>query len=180
MENFRLVVPLSRRMIFFAVMGLLISAFVLYGIFFIWTEEIKMEDDSLMPIWFKAVFSVIAVVVVAGFLKYSVGVIIRLIQKRGAMLLTPDGVGDTFAVFSFLALMTSVSVKFIPWEAFASEAETEGTVPLKSSKIGDVRAGKIAKLMLGVSGFSLTIGRINGADFEKLRCGFLAPPQTEE
>lgn len=169
-------VRLSPRMI---VLCLLFTFFVLvigYGIVFMNTHTIYM-DDGTMPVFFKVFMTAVCAVIEAGLL-FMVIPMWKRIFKDGAMTLTKEGIENTFILFTLLAFWTTFKIRFIPWNALiADESDDDGyLVDVKLLPPGSV--GAVAKFLLKITGFNFQIGKIKKEDIEVYRQRALA--QNEE
>ena len=105
-------IPLHWRVKVLAILFACIGVFLLWGGI---TLAGPAGDSLERPM--RWLFLIAIHVVNAGILWFAGSVLRRWGTGRGAMTLTPDGIYDTFFIFTLLAFWTTVRVRYIPWEA---------------------------------------------------------------
>ena len=113
-----------------------VVAFGWYGIYFLQTHEILMENGEPMEATNRMVFTVLGVLIV---LSWTFSFLMVLIQAlRGyAFYMDEDGIHNTATVLVFLAFIFVVPIKEIPYSAIIKTLEVRGiaTLVLDKSKL---------------------------------------------
>lgn len=156
----------------FSVFGIII----LYGIYVLLTQQIYMEDDTVMPFYFKLIFVIIAFIVESGIIFMVLPLWKRIIKKTGAMTITSRGIENTFTVFTLFAFWTTFKIDFIPWEAMDLDS-TNQIITINFEFLPKQACGKIARLLL-ISGFNYNIGKISFNEIKEYRDKALASYQV--
>lgn len=110
--------------IFFAFL-LAITAIGWYGLWFINTETIHMEDGSVMGNDFKLIASAVMGAAVLSW-TFSLVTVIRQIFSGCAFTISEEGVCNTYCAVSFLAFIFVIPIKRIPYSAI-KELREEGS-----------------------------------------------------
>lgn len=153
--------------VFFMIIG--------YGIVIICSQQIYMEDDTLVPWQLKALIACVALLVETGIGFMIFPIWHRILSKRGAMTLTKKGIEDTFLMFNILAFWTIFRVRIIPWEAVCKDELADmgidlgGDIDVDTSKLPKDSANAVARFMLRITGFNHTIGKITSEEIIKYR-----------
>ncbi len=166
MEN-SVTVSLSVRMIILCSMFSFFGLIILYGIFFILTQQIYMEDDTLMPIYFKLIFAVFASVVELGILFMVFPIWKRVFTKTGAMTITSRGIENTFTLFNLFAFWTILKINYIPWNAMVLDEKDE-TICIEFDLLPKESCGKLARFLL-LGGFNYGVGKIEFKEIKDYR-----------
>ena len=104
-------------------------------------------------------FLLIAIHVVnAGLLWFCGSLLLRWVTGRGAMTLTPDGICDTFFIFTLLAFWTTVRVRRIAWEAIEFPAG-EDTVRVRRALLPR-QMPPLVRFLLTYSGLPYQVGNV--------------------
>lgn len=157
-------VPLTGRILVLCGMFSVFALIIFYGIIVLCTQTIYMEDDTVMPIYFKIMFSAVAIVVETGILFMIFPIWKRIIKKTGAMTLTKYGIENTFTIFNFLAFWTIFKINIIPWNAMEFDSLSQ-TISIERDRLPEGSCNKIAGLLL-IAGFNFSIGKIT---FEEIK-----------
>ena len=160
-------IPLSGRIIATCILFSVFALFFIYGAFLLITQDIYMEDDTLMPIGFKVLFMAVLCIVELGILNMVIPLWYRILSGRGAMTLTRDGISDTFFIFTILAFWTTMKVRIIPWDALEYDAE-EKTFSVDIKKLPKKSCNILARFIL-LRGFNYQVGKITGEELYKYK-----------
>lgn len=160
-------IPLSGRTIATCILFSVFALFFIYGAFLLITQDIYMEDDTLMPIGFKVLFMTVLCIVELGILNMVIPLWHRILSGRGAMTLTRDGISDTFFIFTILAFWTTMKVRIIPWDAIEYNAE-EKTFSVDIKKLPKKSCNILARFIL-LGGFNYQVGKITGEELYKYK-----------
>ena len=160
-------VPLAVNMKILCGLFSIFGIVILYGIFILLTQQIYMEDDTVMPLYFKLIFVVVAFIVELGIIFMVFPLWKRIIKKTGAMTITSRGIENTFTVFNMFAFWTIFKIDFIPWEAMDLDPTNE-TITMNFEFLPKQACGKIARLLL-IGGFNYNIGKISFKEIKEYR-----------
>lgn len=119
-----------------SVMLLIITIIGWYGVFFLNTNEILMEDNLPMDSQTKMVFSIAESLIVISW-TLSLFTILRQIVKGKAFSIDKEGVHSTSSAVIILAFIFVVPIKKIPYSAIEKITKEEGilTLYLDKSKV---------------------------------------------
>lgn len=107
--------------------------FVWYGICFLSTNEILMEDNVPMDAGTKTIFTVLMSLV--GFSwTISLFTLIRQMVSGIAFCMNDDGIHTTATAFIFLAFIFIIPVKTIPYSAIVQISKNNGVLSIKLDK----------------------------------------------
>ena len=116
-----------------SVLLLCLVLFICYGIYFLNTNEILMEDNSAMDSGTKALFTVFMSLV--GFSwTMSLFTLVRQIIAGIAFYMDNDGIHTTATAVMVLAFIFVVPVKTIPYDAIVQVSEDNGILSIKLDK----------------------------------------------
>ncbi|MDO4153939.1 MAG: hypothetical protein Q4E21_03695 [Clostridia bacterium] len=104
-----------------------LSAIGWYGIYFLNTNTIRMEDNTPMSDDMKLVFTVLLSVVILSW-TVSVFVLLRQMLRGQAFYMDKDGIHNTITGISIFALLFYVPIKEIPYSAVQSIEEQDGKI----------------------------------------------------
>ena len=107
--------------------------FVWYGIYFLNTSEIQMEDNRPMDAGTKALFTVLMSLVAVSW-TMSLFTVVRQIIKRVAFCLDETGIHSTATAVMVLAFIFVVPIKKIPYDAMEEVSEENGILSVKLNK----------------------------------------------
>ncbi len=161
-------VPLSKRSIATCVIFSAIAVFLgIVGPQIIFNSDpVYMEDGEVMSLPFKLFFGAVLTVVEAGILVMSVSLWVRIISGRGAMVLTENGIEDTFFIFSIFAFWTTMRVRIIPWSAIKSISADDCNIEIDLKGVPENSCNKLARFILR-GGFNYAIGRITDSEIKE-------------
>lgn len=166
MEN-SVKVPLAGSMKMFCWLFSAFGVFILYGIYVLLTQQIYMEDDTVMPFYFKLLFVVVAFIVELGIIFMVFPFWKRIIKKTGAMTITSRGIENTFALFNLFAFWTIFKINYIPWNAMILD-ENDETICIDFNLLPKKACGRIARILL-LGGFNYSIGKISFKELKDYR-----------
>lgn len=166
-ENVR--VPLTVNMKILCVLFTVVAFFFVWAAFKILPMPIEMEDGGMMPQSFKLIFIALLCVVEAGILFMIVPLWHRMLTKRGAMTLTPDGITDTFIQFTIMAFWTTLRIKTLPWEALKTDKQDATGYTVDVDLLPRGSANAFARFLLRFVGFNPLIGRTSVREIEEYR-----------
>ncbi|MCH5192033.1 MAG: hypothetical protein J1F23_07700 [Oscillospiraceae bacterium] len=169
MESFPIKIRLSRRMIALCVMFTLFALLIGYGIFKMSSQTIYMGDGTPMPLYFKAIFIALEVIIEIGALFMIVPMWKRIFARNGAMTLTEAGIENTFMLFTVFAFWTTLPIRFIPWTALQVNKLDANSYTVDIEQLPKGSVGKLAKMRLKITGFEFRIGQIEAENFEHYR-----------
>lgn len=116
-----------------SVLLLCVVVFIWYGIYFLNTNEIRMEDNSPMDSATKALFTVLMSLV--GFSwTMSLFALIRQIIAGNAFCMDKDGIHTTATAVMVLAFIFVIPIKTIPYDAIIQVSEDNGILSVKLDK----------------------------------------------
>ncbi len=168
MNKFPIRIPVSKSIIATTVLFTLFAGIIAYGIVFLLTNTILMDDEP-MPFGLKLIFAVLFSVVEIGILNMVIRLWVRIFGKKGAMTLTSRGIEDTFMIFTVFAFWTVLPIRCIPWEAISEFGKEENMLLVDASKLSSENAGFFARIMLRFGGFSARVGKITEQEIFELR-----------
>ena len=116
---------------FYLVALILLGVVVLgwYGIYFLQTHEILMENGEPMEATTRTVFTVLGILIVLSWTLSFLTVLIQALRSY-AFYMDEDGIHNTATVLAFLAFIFVVPVKEIPYSAVIKTMDVRGTVTL--------------------------------------------------
>lgn len=160
-------VPLSKRMIFTGIFFSLFTILLIYGIYFISTNTIYMEDNTVMPFYFKIIFISVFSIILLGTLFITFPFIKRIITKTGAMTIDKDGIHNTFICFGLFAFTTIIKINFIPWTALKPSFLNPEHYDIDKKSLPLIKAGFLAKILLKITGYNISIAKISKPEFDE-------------
>lgn len=127
---------LNLRYYIVSVIMLCLVVFVWYGIYFLNSNEILMEDNTPMDAEIKSVLTVLMSVVAVSW-TISLLILIRQMFLGCAFSIDEDGIRNTATANLILAFIFVVPVKRIPYNAIQQISEENGilTIRIDKSKI---------------------------------------------
>ena len=125
---------LNLKFYIISIVLLCLVAFVWYGIYFLNTNEILMEDNTPMSAGTKAVFTVFMSMIA---LSWTLLVLIRQMVIGLAFCIDKSGICTTATASLVLAFIFIVPIRRIPYDAIIQVSEKDGglMVELNKSKI---------------------------------------------
>lgn len=169
--KFPIKIRLTGRMILMCLLFTLFSLVIGYGILFISTQTVVMEDGAPIPAFLK-IFIVAAATVVEIGLLFMVVPLWQRIFGRGAMTLTENGIEDTFVIFTVFAFWTTLKIRLIPWSSLLPLEDGSG-YSIDPKLLPKVGISPITRLMLSIFGFNFTVGKVDGKELEQYRLAAL-------
>lgn len=100
-----------------------------YGIYFLQTQEILMENGEPMESTTKVVFTVLGTLIVSSWTFSFLMVLIQAFRGYG-FYMDEDGIHNTATVLVFLSFIFVVPIKEIPYSAIIKTLEVRGIVTL--------------------------------------------------
>lgn len=127
---------LNTKFYLVALLLLILSAFAVYGIYFLNANEIRMEDGTPMGTGVKLLFSMMMGVIVLSWI-VSFFTVLRQILCRHAFYMDEDGIHKSATAIIVLAFILVVPVTKIPYAAIEEIYEENGilTARLDKSKV---------------------------------------------
>lgn len=116
-----------------SVLLLCLVLFVWYGIYFLNTNEILMEDNSAMASGTKALFTALMSIVAVSW-TMSLFALLRQIIVGIAFCMDNDGIHTTATAVMVLAFIFVVPIKIIPYDAIVQVYEDNGILSIKLDK----------------------------------------------
>lgn len=124
---------LNLRYYIVSVIMLLLVVFVWYGIYFLNSNEILMEDNTPMNAEIKSVLTVLMSVVAVSW-TISLLILIRQMFLGCAFSIDEDGIRNTATANLILAFIFVVPVKRIPYNAIQQISEEHGILTIRIDK----------------------------------------------
>ena len=100
-----------------------------YGIYFLQTQEILMENGEPMEATTKVVFTVLGMLIVSSWTFSFLMVLIQALRGYG-FYMDEDGIHNTATVLVFLSFIFVIPIKEIPYSAIVKTVEVRGIVTL--------------------------------------------------
>ena len=120
----------------FYIVALILLSFVLlgwYGVYFLQTQEILMENGEPMEHTTRIVFTVLVVLIVSSWTFSFLIVFVQALRGYG-FYIDEDGIHNTVTAVVFLAFVFVVPIKEIPYSAVIKTVEQRGFVTLVLDK----------------------------------------------
>ena len=127
---------LNLKFYIISIVMLCLVVFVWYGIYFLNSNEILMEDNTPMDAGTKSLFTILMSVVAISWIA-SLLTLIRQIVLGYAFRVDEDGIHSTATAIVILAFIFVVPIKRIPYSAIQQFSEENGilTIRIDKSKI---------------------------------------------
>ena len=125
---------------------LCLSVLVWYGVYFINSNEILMEDDTPMDKGTKLIFTVIMSIVAISWSASSL-TLLRQALLGYAFHMDKDGIQNTATAIMFFALIIIVPVKRIPYDAIQRTLDEGGMLTVRIDK-ERIQAASLIKLFV--------------------------------
>ena len=119
-------------------------AFAWYGIYFLNSNEILMEDNAPMDTGTKSLFTVLMSIVAISWTA-SLLTLIRQMLLGQAFRIDEDGIHNTVTAIIILAFVFVVPIKRIPYNAIQQLSEENGILTVRMDK-AKIQAAPILKL----------------------------------
>lgn len=155
----------SKRFILFVVLFTAIAAFILYGLVFMMTNEIQVEQQGeWVPMGFPLKLFICFVISLAE--AVLVVTVVKcwfyLLSGRGCFTLTPQGIENTFVMLNILAFYMVFSIKRIPRQAVVSleQEQLTGlvTANINTALLDETCCSRWARWILKWCGYSFGQG----------------------
>ena len=130
-----------------SVLLLCLVLFVWYGIYFLNTNEILMEDNTPMDSGTKGLFTALMSIVAVSW-TMSFLALVRQIVSGIAFCMDDDGIHTTATAVMVLAFIFVVPIKTIPYDAIVQIYEDNGILSIKLDK-SKISTLPILKLFVG-------------------------------
>ena len=127
---------LNLKFYIISIVMLCLVVFVWYGIYFLNSNEILMEDNTPMDAGTKSLFTVLMCIIAISWTA-SLLTLIRQMLLRYAFRVDEDGIHDTATAIMILAFIFVVPIRRIPYNAIQQISEENGilTIRIDKSKI---------------------------------------------
>lgn len=129
--NFKAKLSLKFYIVSFLLLG--IVAFGWYGIYFLNTNEILMEDNTPMDVQTKIMFTIVISAAVLSW-TFSLFTLIRQAIFGYAFMIDENGIHTTATAINVLAFIFVIPIRTIPFSAIEKVSEDNGVLTLYIDK----------------------------------------------